>query len=398
LFLYGRIRWMLHVETREAHAFHGPDFDSLTELTGLLQHGIDQRAMAEINEVVMNETRQGVVVAGMEGTILSTNKAARRLLGVHGERPQKNFMSDYTAEQDVCAQEVFKGFAATEKRRIELLGEDGQTRPVLATRRILKGSFDTAIWFLVDVKARQWEVDMRFMRETAADIAQQTRAPLALASSLVRQMTALCRGAPASARTSGADLEKRLLAEIGKADITFERLAESIDLRRYPVRTPTSLDLGRLVQRIVDGLPERDRKVIVVPEQAMPYPVNGDTERLGYVMRSLLAYLIRVRSDEGNVQVEIEKNEAQVLLSLMLTDAMSTPAPDWLRRPKDRMGMAVCAAREYASLALKGAKRVIEGHGGTLTVCTRGSAGQDDAPPAWLGFRIALPLTAGDRS
>ncbi|WP_125469779.1 hypothetical protein [Caballeronia telluris] len=65
----------------------------------------------------------------------------------------------------------------------------------------------------------------------------------------------MCRGASASARTSGADLEKRLLAEIGKADITFERLAESIDLRRYPVRTPTSLDLGRLVQRIVDGLP-----------------------------------------------------------------------------------------------------------------------------------------------
>ncbi|WP_159462936.1 hypothetical protein [Caballeronia telluris] len=80
---------------------------------------------------------------------------------------------------------MFKGLVATEKRRIELLGEDGQTRPVLATRRVLKGSFDTAIWFLVDVKARQWEVDMRFMREAAADIAQQTRAPLALASSLV---------------------------------------------------------------------------------------------------------------------------------------------------------------------------------------------------------------------
>ncbi|CAH2785123.1 MAG: hypothetical protein CBARDCOR_3865 [uncultured Caballeronia sp.] len=54
---------------------------------------------------------------------------------------------------------------------------------------------------------------------------------------------------------SAEKLSKRLLAEIGKADITFERLAEGLEIRRYPVRTMAPLDLGRCVAREVSLRP-----------------------------------------------------------------------------------------------------------------------------------------------
>jgi PAS domain-containing protein len=494
--LNDRIRWMLHIETREAHAFHGADLRSVMDLTKLVQDGIRQRAVEEINRVVMLETRQGVVVVGMEGAILYTNKAARRLLGMQDERPKHKFLSDYASENDPFSArvlsgslsmgrrrvkvarghlgtgrrltgsrhaflsdhawqddagpaegpggsgstqrlrvkaagrgrglqekqprhkflsdyaskddprsaEILNGLGSTERRRVELLGEDKQIRPVLATRRMLDGSFDTAIWFLIDIQARTWEVDMRFLRETVADVAQQTRAPLALAGNLARQLSRLCEsgqpveGAAQEPATDRAEkLSTRLLAEIGKADITFERLAEGLEIRRYPVRTMAPLDFGRCVAREVSLLPARDQDLIDMVQDQRDHPVNGDAERLEFVVRSLLAHLIRVRSDEGRVSVSLSSGNGKVVLSFTLSDAMpAAPAESRTRRVHDIMWRAVRIAREDASLALEAVRLVIEKHDGSLETGAT-SEGDDYAVLPWAGFRITLPEWKGGR-
>lgn len=76
---------------------------------------------------------------------------------------------------------------------VRLLGEDRHVRLVLAPRRALEGSFDTAIGFLIDLRASEWEVDLRFSRETVAGVAQETRAPLTLVSHLLRQLPGLAQ-------------------------------------------------------------------------------------------------------------------------------------------------------------------------------------------------------------
>jgi PAS domain-containing protein len=394
-----RIRWMLHIETSEAHAFHGPDTAAIEALVNTLQDGLRQRAVEEINHAVLRETRQGVVVVGMEGAILWMNTAARRLLAVKGEKPCHDFLSDYASSDDPCGVEVLNGFGSTIRRRVVLLGEDNRTRPVLVTRQVLDGSFDTAIWFLIDLRGRAWEVDMRFLRETVADVAQQTRAPLALASNLVRQLPKLCASGKAAGKSEQERLSERLLAEIGKVDITFERLAQGVEIRRYPKRTETPVDLARCITRVVESLPLRDQKEI----QRQPNPpagqVSADPERLEFVIRSLLAHLLRVRADDGSVAVALAYEDGTARLDLTLTDSAParTSGKTNSRGHRDMLWRALRQAREDASLGLEALTRVIEEHGGTLRI-DEGADTSGAATPPWTGFHITLPALRGEPS
>lgn len=413
--LNGRIRWMLHIEAREAQAFHGPDRDTIDTVVKLLEEGLRQRAIAAFNKRIMDETRQGVVLIGLEGTILGVNEAASRLLGLkRNEKPAYAFISDYASKDNPSSFETLSGFGSTERRRVELKGEDGRIRSVLATRRVLDGSFDTSIWFLIDLESREWEVGMRFLRATAADVAQQTRAPLALASNSARQLQELCAGAmPSSkeAKKSNAakaaseakpakpgkqgdaeDISKRLLAEIRKADITFERLAKSYEIRRYPIRHAFSrrTDLAQLANQVKDALPSRDREFVRISPDSASFEVDGDTERMEFVIRSLVAHMLRVRSDDQCVLISFASRHGLVNMSFALTNAKPGNAASDDLLSHDVMWRAFRLAREDACLALNAVKRVVTAHHGSMeTKATQWA--NDDAAPPWVAFHIALP-------
>jgi PAS domain-containing protein len=393
--LTGRIRWMLHIESREAHAFHGPDCKSIAEVVKLLEEGLRQRAVRACNEEIIEITRQGIVLVGMEGAILRVNEPASRLLGLRRhEDPARTFISDYASKNHPASAEILSGYGSTERRRVELQGEDGQIRSVLATRRVLDGSFDTAIWFLIDLDSREWEVGMRFLRATAADVAQQTRAPLALAADQARQLQALHGGGTEApqARADAGELATRLLAEIRKADITFERLAKSYEIRRYPLRHALCrrTELVHSANGIRDELPARDRKVIRITPCDASFEVDGDTERLEFVIRSLLAHMLRMRAAEQCVTVAFASADDQVKMRFGLSHAQPVDAASGDEPWHDVMWRAFRAAREDACLALNAVKRVVKAHGGTLEMCATEWANDDSAPP-WVAFDITLP-------
>jgi PAS domain-containing protein len=402
--LNGRIRWMFHIESHEAQAFHGPDLDSIIKVVTLLEEGLMQRAILEFNREIMDETRQGVVMVGLEGAILGLNLAASRLLGLkHGRKPTREFLHEYASESDPVSEEVLKSYGSTEKRRVELQDEDGQIHPVLATLRTLEGSFDTAIWFLIDLQAREWEVGMRFLRATVGDVAQQTRAPLALASNIARQLTQLCGTVPSpdgSGTEPNADaqaLHKRLAAELNKADITFERLAKSYDIRRYPARKPflVAVDLLEVAAEVIGAMPRRDRGVIKCRGTLNTCFVLGDRDRLEFVIRSLTAHMLRMRADEQDVLVSSVLEDRLVNLRFGLSDPQPIPAPADGERTHDVMWRAFRVAREDACLGLAAIKRVVKAHGGSME--TEATAWADDnAAPPWIAFHLTLPETKGD--
>ncbi|MGO4307753.1 PAS domain-containing protein [Cupriavidus sp. RAF12] len=400
-----RIRWMLHIEAREAQAFHGPDRKSIDDVVALLEEGLKQRAILEVNRKIMMETRQGVVMVGLEGTILDVNEAASRLLGLKRDhKPERSALSDYASKDNPVSFEILSGFGSTERRRVELEGEDGRIRPVLATRRVLEGSFDTAIWFLIDLQTREWEVGMRYLRATVADVAQQTRGPLALACNIARELQQLNYSAlsPSDASQPGEQcsaqaLSKRLLAEIKKADITFERLAKSYEIRRYPMRQAESrpIDLVQSAKRVKDALPARDREFVQIKASQASFEVDGDVERLDFVIRSLVGHMLRVRSDEQRVLVSFTSGKGLVQMSFGLTHAISTHAHSDDNKSHDVMWRAFRIAREDACLGLNAVKRVVKAHCGSMeTKATEWT--NDDAAPPWIAFHITLPELTGD--
>ncbi|MEJ0002973.1 MAG: GAF domain-containing protein [Pararobbsia sp.] len=406
--LNGRIRWILNVEAGVAHAFHGPDREAIERLTESIEEGLKQRTLAEINKLVLKETEQGVVTVGMDGAILGANAVAESLLGKSGGAAgffQREFFSLYASQDDPRAVDVLKGLGGTERRRIELIGDDGEVRPVLATRKVLDESFDAALWFLIDLRGDRWTVDLRFLRETVTDVAQQTRAPLALASSLARQLPQL-RAAAGRAAEPGAvpqpdpeDLSKRLIAEINKADITFERLAENLNIRRHPIRHKQPLDLRFCVDSVINGLPRRDRDHIDNVSPPMPICVEGDPERLGFAVRSIVAYLIRVlpADEHARIRVALSLDGGTATLILAVADCLSTDrethgadASHANARP-DALWRAYKAARDDASLGLSAVRRIVKAHEGSLKA-RAGNAEPGNPSPSWKAFRMTLPV------
>lgn len=410
-----RIRWILNIETEVTHAFHGPDEEAILQLVAELESELNRHTTDEINRMVLHETEQGVVTVGLEGAILEMNAAAERLLGrtepLLPDGPPV-YLCDYTSDDDRSSKEILKGLTATEKRHIELKGDDGQIRPALATRRVLEASFDTALWFLVDVRSDRWTLDSRFLREIVSDVAQQTRAPLALASNLARKLpklwsaTELNAVCATSTDTTAEKMSRRLLAEIGKVDITFERLAEGWAIRREPRRKSrlTEIDLWRCVKAVIQALPERDQDCVTPEAPATTVLVKGDAERLIFVFRTILAHLLRVRPDDeaARVKVALAPTGSNAVLTLALTSFV--PAQESALRPADTMResdeiwVAYKTARGDASLSLNVVTDVVKAHKGRIKTQAAQRAPSDPSPP-WMAFQITLPtLTAGANS
>lgn len=400
--LNDRIRWIFDIESETANAFRGPDTLAIQELVRKMQDGLKQRMQAEIKVYLLKEAQQGVLVVGIDGAILEMNEVASGLLGrttpkiAKGELP---FMSDYVDKADPDLNELVNGRRDIEKHRLVLRGEDGRVRSALGTRAVLEESFDTALWSLKDIETDLWGVELSFLRETVSDVAQQTRAPLAMASTMARR---LCErwehplpraNEDASSPESVAMLCKSLVAELSKVDITFERLAEGLSIRKEPMRLPKRLDLGHRIQDVINSLPERDRQRLRFRDADTRCFITGDAGRLGFVFRSLIAYLIRVRTEPySSIEVSLTSRETLVVVAISLMPSRPDQAfgPE-LPAPADAIWKAYTFARDDASLASSAVNAVVKSHKGVLNGDPAPSDSRDPSP-RWTGFEIKLPL------
>jgi PAS domain-containing protein len=406
--LHGRPRWIVNAEAQVTHAFRGPDRSAVQQIVLSMERGLDQRIVHEIKASLLRETEQGVVVIGLEGRILDLNKVAARLLGLefpYAAAAQPAALIQDFADDD-AARDVLSANAPTASRHVMLRerGDGGESRPVLATRRQLDEVFDIALWFFTDLEALEWSRELRFLRETASELAQQTRVPLALASSLVQRLPQQWRkaaggnGAPATGGFANelARACERIVAEVNKVDIPFERLAERLELHRRPVRVRAKVPLRRLMRSIIESLPARDQGRIEAPVNDLQDEVLGDEERLAFVIRSVLGHLIRRAQDssveDAKVRVQMASLGDLVRISMQV-DMAAQATSAALEAAADPLEEAVRAARDDASLALEAMKVIIEKHRGRLE--TQAPVGSVAGPvPPWTAFAIELPRAA----
>jgi PAS domain-containing protein len=401
--LNGRIRWILDIETSFTEAFRGPDKRAIENLVEAIEQSLTQRTMRQIKEHLMTKTEQGVLVVGIEGIVLEMNPVAADLLGRSSCRVEEGetvFLKQYLDETDPRLKDVFSGMEQIDKQRIELHGDDGRTRTVLGTRKILDESFDSALWFLTDIETDHWTVDLGFLRETVSDVAQQTRASLALASAIACQLstqwtaTQVRPSRNATDQNNADGLCKQIVSELGKADITFERLAEGLAIRKHPVRSIDLFDLRYCVGDVINSMPERDRQRVDFQMPSTRYAVKGDAGRLAFVVRSLVAHLIRVRVDEeSRIKIELRENTVlgETMLGLQLCPLPSTLESDTDEQgPSDALWRAYRYARDDASLATAAITAVVDGHHGKFEKFGAPRTGSDPSL-RWTAFHVTLP-------
>jgi PAS domain-containing protein len=290
--LNGEWRWIINVEAEVTNAFHGPDMDAVRELCLALADELSRLYKSELNRLLLEKMPEGVVIVSPSGSILSANRtAAERFLG---RKNSFGRLIDYAADDET--REILRGNLPDTCRRLNLRDEEGKQRTALATRNDLSAEYQSSVWFLSDLETFDWNVAYRYLRAVVNDVAQQTRGSLLLASTTMQKLVRQFQGQTVSASID--DAVGRTLAELAKADITFERLAGALSAIKEPVREWKPINLRTLIKDVVSGLPERDQKRISVSVDRGSVRINGDASRLRYVFRSIIGYLLRYRSDD----------------------------------------------------------------------------------------------------
>jgi PAS domain-containing protein len=379
-------RWVLDFEARVTNAFHGPDVEAVREVVAQLEGDLERLYQSGLNELLLRTSPEGVVVVGSSGTILTANRAARRLLGSADEETRLGRLLDYADENDSNARAVFVGELADTSRRLQMRDRKGRVHAVLANRCDLAEEYQSSVWFFTDLDNINWNISYRYLREVVNDVAQQTRGPLMLASNHLK----------ASTQQQGREMRpiiSKALTEIGKADITFERLAEGLEVIEHPVRYKVRVDLSECLRSIYRDLPNRDQQHIALQLASANAFVSGDVTRLRYALRSIIGYLLRCRpvyeSCDAKILVNLSAQDEGLRIVMAVSGAelvdheLETEVQDPLR-------VSTRTARDDASLGLEGIRRVFEAHGAELTK-RRLDTRDPSLESVWLHFEIYFP-------
>ena len=351
ILLDGRVRWVLETISCNRNAFHAEDGARIGPLVQRLARMIASRRDAALSERLIARVEQGLVVTDVAGRLLRANARAREMLGLPqaSDLPEGRRLLDHAADE--ATRSALGGVALTGAIRLGPLG--GLGSDVRFQRFGDQTETRDTVWLLDGADEQDWIYDRTYIEATVQEVARQVRGPLLLAASLAGR---LARGG------SGAGVAERIVEEIGRADITFERLAESIGAQRDPRRRDDPVDLAEVIAEVVAALPARDRKpgrlAVHMPAQALV--VLGDRDRLGFVVRTLLGHLLDCHPET----VTVAGSEAGGRLRLRLTGAGHlAAAPAQAATPLEQIAQA---ARAMASAAQQTVGHVLQAHGGTL--------------------------------
>lgn len=367
--LDNQTRWMLETVSRYKNAFHKDDGKQFGLLLRRLAREVARRRNALLNEMLIERIEQGVVITDAVGTLMRANARARDILGLPkaGDLPDGRRLSDHAADAET--REWLAGTAVVGKVRLGPFG--GLGSDVRVRRYQDQTETRDAVWMLDGADELDWIYDRTYIEATVQEVARQVRGPLLLASSLAGRLAR-------TLQNEAAPVIEQVHAEIGRADITFERLAEAIGARRDPRRHDDQVDITALLVEIAAALPERDRKRLTGPATTSSLVVQGDRERLRFVLRTLLGHLLACNPERVAIRIAPEGDASEAQLRLHLT--ISDPRPAEKHDGDSPLEKVAQAAREAAGLAFGTAREVMQAHGGDIRRV-------DD------GFDLKLPLS-----
>jgi signal transduction histidine kinase len=206
----------------------------------------------------------------------------------------------------------------------------------------------------------------KIQRNMIADIAHELRTPLtnirgyleAISDGVVRPdadtITSLNEEAALLSRLV-SDLQELSLAESGA--LQFDRRVQAIGVilqQAVTAQRPAALKKGlTLTQSLPADLP----------------PVNIDAQRISQVLRNLLENAIAHTGSGGTITVAAEKGEGQIAITVTDTgEGIPAEAIPHLFERFYRVDPSRARATGGSGLGLKIAKKLVEAHGGTITV------------------------------
>ena len=215
-----RFEWMLDCESAAVGAFHGPDLEVLNRLIERLRSTLELWFEMRLSRAILDGLKQCILVVDRDGNIQRANQSAIDAFGksILGKPPADLALDESRKDLDPVR--------ATTNARVRLRGVAGRPRPMLATIHMSSDAFGRWIVELCDPDEQQVLAGLQYAKTTVEEIAAQARGPLMLARALIGKAGKAVTDGSSSA--SIGDALSRAADNLGKADISYERLARAL--------------------------------------------------------------------------------------------------------------------------------------------------------------------------
>jgi hypothetical protein len=359
------IRWLLDIESLTTRAFGNEDKNSVERVVRQFQQQMDLLSERVLSVALLNAIEQGTAITDRTGRVLRANRRAKDLLRLPGDRSGWGRICDYGADER--SRTVLSGFDNVERQPLRVSGRAGGAgNAVLASRRDLDRDFGYSVWLFTDLRADEWQHDSHFIEATIREVARQARGPLMLAASFVKRIAEGARD---------ISLASRAVAELDKADVTYQRIAESVEAQKNPLRARLPVLLNALLLDLMKTLnkPDADQIELVLPSHHLH--IAGDGSRIDLALRMIVAaFLTRLRMsapEERTLNIVLSRRAKLASIELSLRAARKTEA-------------RLAKVRAPPNAPLHTATIIIAAHGGKVL-----GAGLESSAPR---MQIRLPL------
>jgi PAS domain-containing protein len=356
----GRIELILDLEASQENAFAGPDKQLAEALVADCEQILENRWHEAIKNSLMDAIDQAAVIVDNSGAIRQVNAAARQILAAPRDVALKTFGADEADRQWLVAGDTI------EPTRVTLSPQSGVRIPTLAFQQPLNDDYGHRLWLFSNLLGQQWERDDAYLEQTVSEVARQARAPLMIADGLLRGAAGLLRNRGLVAEC--ANLLERAANQLQKADMTYDRLSDSLNAKTTPTEPSRSFEVIELLREIIGRLPHDDVASIEAQlPQEQGFVIDGWPERLAYALRSVLGFLLLSGSNKP-VVVKAELTEAGTLRIEMAghrteVTMAATPSGD---ADSDPITASEEQARQAVALAPQAVESAITLHRGTL--------------------------------
>ena len=294
------IAWVLNIEDHRPHAFKGPDQQAIRDLIGEVGKSLLRMLDAALLEQVLEEVPHAVVITDLDGRILQYNRCAKDMIGEGADGMQ---LDRFFAGDAVAAKAVLRETSLPVEGTVT--GLDGRRNAVLISARVPRIEYDRLVVFMQDARKLAWQAETREVMRALGDVAAETRIPLSLVSSYIRQM-----GRQSSGIAGGvAEMASRAAAQLATVELSYSRVVERVQ-REKPTE---SVAIGTVLAGLVEELPDALARRIRLPSGGESV-VQTDRERLVTALRGMLAYMLR--TGEGEIEVRVRRFERVVGLSM----------------------------------------------------------------------------------
>jgi PAS domain S-box-containing protein len=365
----GRVSGLLNVEDVRENAFSPEEVGALRIVLDEIGEIMERRRKEHLAAASLDVTPTAVFVLNQYGVISVANRAASELLGYTINELVGTSFEKYCKNRHAAQAVVLAHSPCGE---LDLVLKSGRVVEVTIGGRLIGSDTERKLVTARDLSQYRRSQDFELIAKMYSEVATQAKTPLSLAHNWLTTLLENLQAHTAPSQSLSAESEPvtdsvaidsidKAIAQLTWVDLTLNRLAlydlsaDAIPFHRVKIYLP------QFLQDVLDVFPKAAQEQIQFGYRCETTLIDGDTYQLGFVVRSLLGYLIRFAPHKQPVDFHVEQHG--VRLSIVFQGV----APEREKfHPAKSPDPKVSTLLSEMALGEKIIKRFLKNHGAQL--------------------------------